>query len=248
MNREQKAVAIEEVTTQIRESEAVFAVDYRGLSVKQAMDLRQRLTEADASFRVVKNSLTERAADQAGTPGLKTLLQGPTAFAFVRGDAAVAAKALAGFRRETQLLEFKGGTLGGDVLTPEQVDSIARLPSRDVLQGQFVGVLASPITGLVRGLGALISGLAVALGQIQEKGLVSGEAAPVEATEPAPAEEAAAPPVESAAAASDAAEAVQAAETVEATPEAPSTEPPAPPTDTETEAPPDAGASTEEEN
>lgn len=246
MNREQKAVAIEEVTTQIRESEAVFAVDYRGLSVKQAVELRQRLTEADASFRVVKNSLTERAADDAGTPSLKTLLQGPTAFAFVRGDVAVAAKALAGFRRETQLLEFKGGTLNGDALTAEQVDSIARLPARDVLQGQFVGVLASPITGLVRGLGALISGLAVALGQIQERGLVSGEAAPAEAqtSEVAgPADEAAAPPVESAAAASDVAEALQAAEAAEAAPDTPQTT-----TDTGTGAAPDAGASTEEES
>jgi large subunit ribosomal protein L10 len=174
VNRDQKAAAIEEVSAQIREANAVFAVDYRGLSVKQAVDLRTRLTEAEASFRVVKNSLTERAADAAGAPGLKAILVGPTAFAFVRGDAAVAAKALATFRRETQLLEFKGGTLDGETLTADQVESIARLPSRDVLQGQFVGVVASPITGLVRGLGGLLSGLAVALGQIEERGLLGG--------------------------------------------------------------------------
>ena len=176
MNRNQKSDVIEEVATQIRESQAVFAVDYRGVTVKQAAVLRDRLLEADATFRVVKNTLTERAADQAGSPGLKSLLAGPTALTFVRGDAAVAAKALAGFRRETQLVEFKGGTLNGDTLTVDQVESIARLPSREVLQGQFVGVLASPITGLVRGLSGLISGLAVALGEIQERGLVGGGA------------------------------------------------------------------------
>jgi large subunit ribosomal protein L10 len=176
VNRNQKSDVIEEVATQIRESQAVFAVDYRGVTVKQAGVLRDRLLEAEATFRVVKNTLTERAAEQAGSPGLKSLLAGPTALTFVRGDAAVAAKALAGFRRETQLVSFKGGTLDGDTLTVDQLESIARLPSREVLQGQFVGVLASPITGLVRGLSGLISGLAVALGEIQERGLVGGGA------------------------------------------------------------------------
>ena len=185
MNRDQKADVIEEVATQIRESQAVYAVDYRGLSVKQASDLRGRLMDADAVFRIVKNTLTLRAADQAGAEGLKTMLDGPTALTFVRGDAAVAAKALATFRRETSLLEFKGGTLEGELLSVDQMESIARLPARDVLQGQFVGVLASPITGLVRGLGGLLGGLAVALGQIQEKNLIGDGAAPAPAA-PAP--------------------------------------------------------------
>ena len=187
MNRDQKADVIEEVATQIRESQAVYAVDYRGLSVQQARTLRDRLTDADAVFRIVKNTLTLRAADQAGAEGLKSVLEGPTALTFVRGDAAVAAKALATFRRETSLLEFKGGTLEGDVLSVDQMESIARLPARDVLQGQFVGVLASPITGLVRGLGGLLGGLAVALGQIQERNLIGDGAAPAPAEAPAPA-------------------------------------------------------------
>ena len=101
MNRDQKAAVIEEVAGQIRESEAVFAVDYRGISVPQAAELRTTLRNADATFRVVKNTLSERAADQAGAEGLKELLQGPTAMTFVRGDAAAAAKALRDFRRGT---------------------------------------------------------------------------------------------------------------------------------------------------
>ena len=189
MNREQKAAVIDEVATQIKESEAVFAVDYRGISVPQAATLRERLEQADATLRVVKNTLTERAVEQAGAEGLKDLLEGPTAFTFVRGDAALAAKVIATFRRENQVLEFKGGTMDGAVLSIEQIEAISRLPTREVLHGQMVGVLASPITGLVRGLHQLIQGLASQLGQIAEQRLVSGEDAPA-AAEEAPATEA----------------------------------------------------------
>jgi large subunit ribosomal protein L10 len=169
MDRAQKAAAIEEIADEIRQAEAVFAVDFRGISVPQAADVRTRLRDADARFRVVKNTLTERAADAAGAEPLKELLEGPTALTFVRGDVAVAAKAIATFNRDTRLLEFKGGLLNGDPLAPEQIQAIARLPARDALYGQLVGVVASPITGLVRTLNALIAGLAVQLGQIAEK-------------------------------------------------------------------------------
>jgi large subunit ribosomal protein L10 len=197
MNKEQKAAAIEEVAGQIQESEAVFAVDYRGISVPQAAELRTRLTEAGARFRVVKNTLTQRAADQAGAESLKEFLVGPTAFTFVvaeGGDVALAAKALATFRRETDLLSFKGGVMNGDPLSAEQLEALSRLPARDVLHGQLVAMIASPITGLVRTLNALISGLAIQLQQIAEQGLVGGEASAEEAApaaeEAAPAEEA----------------------------------------------------------
>src|SRR4051794_10613642 len=180
MNREQKAAAIAEIVAQINESDAIFAVDFRGISVPQAADVRTRLRDADASFRVVKNTLTERAADEAGAEALKPLLEGPTALTFVRGDAATAAKAIATFNRETQLLTFKGGLLDGDALDAEQILAISRLPSRDVLYGQLVGMVASPITGLARGLNALLSGVAIALNEVlgkKERGeLPAGEA------------------------------------------------------------------------
>ncbi len=195
MNIEQKAAVIDEVAEQIRASDAIFAVDYRGLSVKDAAELRGRLIEAGATFRVVKNRLTIRAADQAGAESLKELLEGPTALTFVTaegGDAALAAKALAQFRRQTDTLAFKGGRMNGEPLSIDQIESISRLPARDVLQGQFVGVLASPITTLVRGLASMISGLASQLKQIEEQGLVTG-AAPEPVAEEAPAAEAEAP-------------------------------------------------------
>ncbi len=169
MNRDQKAAAIAEIAADIQSSQAVFAVDYRGLSVAQAAELRGRLREADAVFRVVKNSLAERAAAEVGTPELTPLLQGPTALTFVRGDAALAARALADYGRLTQLLPFKGGVMDGAALDSEQLRAISRLPSREVLYGQLVGVVASPVSGLVRTLGALLGGLAVALGQVRER-------------------------------------------------------------------------------
>ena len=172
MNREQKAAAVEEVATQIQDSEAVFAVDYRGISVPQAAELRVKLNEAGARFRVVKNTLTQLSADQAGAESLKELLEGPTAFTFVAadgGDVALAAKALAQFRRETELLDFKGGVMGGEAITAEQIAALSRLPAREVLHGQLVAMVASPITGLVRGLNALIAGLAIQLQQIAEQ-------------------------------------------------------------------------------
>jgi|HubBroStandDraft_3_1064219.scaffolds.fasta_scaffold00735_10 large subunit ribosomal protein L10 len=169
MNREQKAATIERLAEEIDTSEAVFAVDYRGMTVPQAAELRTKLRDADATFRVVKNSLTERAADQVGAGALKPLLTGPTALTFVRGDAALAAKAIADEARATQLLPFKGGLMNGDVLDADQIRAISRLPAREVLYGQLVGVVASPISGLVRTLGALVGGLAVALGQVREK-------------------------------------------------------------------------------
>jgi large subunit ribosomal protein L10 len=169
MDRDQKRAAVAEIAEQIRGSEAIFAVDYRGISVPQAAELRTRLRDADATFRIVKNTLTERAADEADAGTLKALLEGPTALTFVHGDAALAAKAISGFARETDALAFKGGLLDGEPLDADQILAISRLPARDVLFGQLVGVVASPITGVVRTLNALISGLASQLGQIAEQ-------------------------------------------------------------------------------
>jgi large subunit ribosomal protein L10 len=194
MNREEKSATIEEIAAQIEASEAIFAIDYRGISVSQAAELRSKLREADASFTVVKNRLSKLAAEKAGEERLAELLSGPTALTFVRGDTAQAAKAITSFNKEHEVLTYKGGFMEATVLDESAFKSIAKLPSRDVLNGQFAGIVASPLTGLVRGLGSMIQGLALQLGQIAEKGLVTGEApAASPAAEPeAPAEEPAA--------------------------------------------------------
>jgi large subunit ribosomal protein L10 len=185
MNRDEKATAIEEIAADIKAAEAIFAVDYRGISVPQAAELRAKLRESDASFRIVKNRLTKIAADKVGEgERLNALLQGPTALTFVRGDTAQAAKAISTFNKEHKVLTFKGGFMDGTDVDEGSFEAIAKLPSRDVLNGQFAGVVASPLTGLVRGLGSMIQGLASQLGQIADKGLVTGEA-PAEESPPA---------------------------------------------------------------
>ncbi|MBS1885046.1 MAG: 50S ribosomal protein L10 [Actinobacteria bacterium] len=176
MNREEKSATIQEIAAQIEGAEAIFAVDYRGISVPQAAELRGKLRETDSSFRIVKNRLTKLAAQQVGEERLAELLTGPTALTFVRGDTAAAAKAITTFNKEHEVLTYKGGFMAETVLDEAAFKSIARLPSREVLVGQFAGLVASPLTGIVRGLNALIQGLATQLGQIAEQGLVTGEA------------------------------------------------------------------------
>jgi len=241
MNKEQKTAVVEEIAEQIQSAQAIFAVDYRGISVAQAAELRARLREADARFQVVKNSLSERAADQVGADGLKPMLVGPTALAFVRGDAALAAKALNDAARQLNLLDFKGGVMNGAALSADDVRSIARLPSREVLNAQLVGTIAAPITGLVRTLNALIAGLAIQLQGIVDldpPALVSGSASEAPAAEEPAAE--AAPEAEAPAAEEAAPDAE--APAAEAPAEAPSEQPEP---ETETEAASDAAPSDE---
>jgi large subunit ribosomal protein L10 len=176
LNKDEKSALIDEIADRLGGASAIFAVDYRGISVPQAAELRAQLSEADATFRVVKNRLAKRAVERAGTPELDSVLVGPTALTFVKGDAVVAAKAIFTFGRQNEILGYKGGLMDGAPLEPDQFNAIARLPGLDVLHGQLVGVAASPLTGLTRGLASMVSGLAVALGEIRDKGLVEGEA------------------------------------------------------------------------
>ena len=202
MDRDRKTAVVKELAEELKGSEAIFAIDYRGISVPQAAELRSGLREADARFRIVKNRLTLRAADEAGTDAIKEHLEGPTALTFVKGDAALAAKTLFRLGSEWELLEFKGGLMDGEELDADSFKAIARLPGREALNAQLAGMVASPLTGLVRGLGSMIQGLALQLGQIAEQGLVSGEDAPSDAAaeaedassdQDAPAEEAPSP-------------------------------------------------------
>ena len=172
MNREEKAALIEEIGAEIESSEAIFAVDYRGISVTQAAELRNGLREADATFKVVKNRLTKLAAEKAGATELNELLQGPTALTFVKGDTAAAAKAITSFNKEHEVLTYKGGVMGDTILDEGRFTAISKLPSRDTLNGQLAGIVASPLVTLARGLGSMISGLAIALQQVADQGLV----------------------------------------------------------------------------
>lgn len=215
MNKEQKAAVVDELSKELADSEAIFAIDYRGISVPQAAELRAGLREAETRFRVVKNRLTLLAADKAGTEPLKEHLEGPTALALVHGDAAAAAKTIFRLGREWEVLEYKGGLMDGEVLDADSFTEIARLPGRDQLDAQFAGIVASPLTGLVRGLGSMVQGLALQLQAIADQGLVSGEAPPGE-SDPDPKESPEeAPSEEEAPKGEDAGEGAEAEETTE---------------------------------
>jgi len=186
VNRDEKTAVVEELAGHMSEAQAVFAVDYKGISVTQAAELRTKLRESDASFKVVKNRLAKLAAAKSGTDELNDLLTGPIALTLINGDAVVVAKTITTFTKEHDVLEFKGGLMDGAVLDVDTFQAIAKLPGRDVLFGQLVGLVASPLTGLVAGMSNLISGLGRQLAQIAEQGLVSGEAPAAEAPEPEP--------------------------------------------------------------
>lgn len=176
LDRQEKEALVEELGEEIRGAESIFAIDYRGISVGQSAELRSKLREADASFRVVKNRLTKLAAEKAGVAELEPMLEGPTALTFVRGDTAMAAKAITTFNREYEVLTYKGGLMGDLPLDEDRFMAIAKLPSRDALNAQLAGIVASPIVGLTRGLGSMVQGLAIQLSQIAEQGLVGGSA------------------------------------------------------------------------
>ncbi|MDQ3758929.1 MAG: 50S ribosomal protein L10 [Actinomycetota bacterium] len=189
MNRDEKTAVIDDLAERLGDAEAIFAVDYRGISVPQAAELRTKLRESDASFKVVKNRLAKLAAAKAGTDDLDALLTGPIALTLISGDPVVVAKTITTFGREHDILEYRGGVMDGAPLDSEGFQAIARLPGLDVLHGQLVGLTASPLTGLVAGLSNLISGLGRQLAQIAEQGLVTGEAPAervAEAPEPTP--------------------------------------------------------------
>lgn len=183
MDRQEKEALVAQLGQEISEAESIFAIDYRGISVSQSAELRGKLREADASFRVVKNRLTKLAAEKAGVAELEPMLEGPTALTFVRGDTAMAAKAITTFNREYEVLTYKGGLMGEMLLDEDRFKEIAKLPSRDALNAQLAGIVASPIVTLTRGLGSMVQGLAIQLAQIAEKGLVGGSAEPEAAAE-----------------------------------------------------------------
>lgn len=178
MDRQQKAEAIDEIAEKLGSAQAVLAIDYRGISVPQASELRSGLREAGTTFKVVKNRISMRAADQAGVEQIKDYLKGPTALAFVEGDVAMAAKTLSTLGAEWELLEYKGGLMDGAPLDVDQFKTISKLPSRDTLNARLAGMVASPLTGVVRGLGSMVQGLAIQLAQMRDQELVGGSAEP----------------------------------------------------------------------
>ena len=151
MLKSQKEQIIEELAAELGAAETLLVADYRGLTNKQLEALRDQLITHGARFRIVKNTLTRRAAEQAGAESLLVMLEGPTAIAFIEasGDPAAVAKALATTAKETNVLTLRGGILEGKALSGEDVDVLAKLPPVDVLRGQLVGAIVAPLNALL---------------------------------------------------------------------------------------------------
>ncbi|HLV04012.1 50S ribosomal protein L10 [uncultured Georgenia sp.] len=144
MARPDKVAAVTELTRQLREANAVVLTEYRGLSVGQLKELRRSLS-ANASYAVVKNTLTAIAAREAGLEELESQLTGPTAIAFVSGEPVEAAKGLRDFAKDNPQLIIKGGVLEGRMLSAEDVDKLASLESREVLLGKAAGAFKAAL-------------------------------------------------------------------------------------------------------
>ncbi len=170
MNKEEKAARVDDLADKMRTSSAMLVADYRGLTVAQSRELRQQLRQAGcASFEVVKNTLTERAADAAELAEVKEFLSGPTAIAFCSGDAAPPAKVLVKFAKELKPLEIKGGILEGQLIDAERIKYLASLPSKEVLMSQLLGAFQSPARGMVTVLSGAMRGLVTVLSKVQEQ-------------------------------------------------------------------------------
>jgi large subunit ribosomal protein L10 len=201
MRRDQKEQVVDELTQRLKAAETLLVADYRGLTMPQIDELRSRLLESGARFTVVKNTLTRRAAEAAGTDALLALLDGPSAIAFLEadGDMLAAAKALADAARETNVLEIRGGIMQGRPVTAAEVDTLAKLPPEDVLRGQVLGAIVAPLTALAGLLNAPLQNLVGLIdARIEQLGGEEAEATPEPAAEAAREPEAEEAPAEEA--------------------------------------------------
>jgi large subunit ribosomal protein L10 len=194
MQRTEKEKVVAELAEQLRSTETLIVADYRGLSVTEISDLRGQLLEHGARFRVVKNTLTLRAAEEAGAEELMELVDGPTAIAFLEsdGDPVAVAKALSTAARDTKVLTIRGGILDGQQIGHAEVMSLATLPPADVLRGQLVSAVSGPLMTVVGLFAAplrdLVSVIDARIKQLEEQGESATEAE--EVTPEAPAAEA----------------------------------------------------------
>jgi len=197
MDKKQKERVVADLTERLRSTETLIVADYRGLTMPQVDALRTELLTHGARFQVVKNTLTRRAAEEAGAEHLLALLEGPTAIAFLEsdGDPAAVAKALRAAARETQVIELRGGVIQGRAMSADEVETLATLPALDVLRGQVLGAVTAPLMTILALFNAplqnLIGLIDARIEQLQAQGDTSAteaEAPAAEAEAPAAAE------------------------------------------------------------
>jgi large subunit ribosomal protein L10 len=151
MDKQSKERVVAKLVERLQQTETLIVADYRGLTMKEIDALRSELLTHGARFSVVKNTLTRRAAEEAGADALLAMLEGPTAIAFLEsdGDAVAVAKALGEAARTTRVLEVRGGLLEGRPMSADEVQSLAKVPPADVLRGQVLGAVTAPLTAII---------------------------------------------------------------------------------------------------
>ena len=190
MARPEKVAVVEEIREKLAASDAAVLTEYRGLKVGELAELRGALRPAGAEFKIFKNTLARRAAEEAGLPDLVPMLGGPTAITFVTGDAVTAAKALRDFAKAHEALIVKGGLLGSATLTAGDLLALADVPPRDVLLARLAGVFQGPLVKAAGLFQAFPRNFAYGLKALVDQRIAGGEA--LEVT-PEPEPEAAAP-------------------------------------------------------
>jgi large subunit ribosomal protein L10 len=177
MAKAEKVTAVADMTERFQNSTGAVLTEYRGLSVAQLAELRRSL-DGNATFAVVKNTLTKIAADQAGvTNELAALLSGPSAIAFVQGDVVEAARGLRDFSKANPLLVIKGAVLDGKMMTPDEITQIADLEPREVLLAKLAGAMKASMAGAAATFAALPVQMARLLAALEEKRAAEGGAA-----------------------------------------------------------------------
>lgn len=161
--REKKEEIVADLIAKFSRSKAAILTDYRGLTVAEISQLRNKMREVESGYHVVKNRLTKLAMEKAGLPVPESLLTGPTAIGFCYEDAVAPTKVLVEFAKESKNLSIKGGLLGGKVITPSEVLALAALPSRETLLAQVIAGMQAPIAGLVNVLKGPMRALIYAL-------------------------------------------------------------------------------------
>jgi large subunit ribosomal protein L10 len=181
MARPEKVAAVEEIRSRLQEADAAVLTEYRGLTVKELATLRAALRPASTQYKVYKNTLARRAAEDAGLSELVSLLEGPVAIAFVDGDAVAAAKALRDFGRTAPALVVKGGLLGDRVMSADDVSALADIEPRDVLLARLAGAFQAPLVKAAGLFQALPRSLAYGVKALIDQRVAAGEAPPAEA-------------------------------------------------------------------
>lgn len=169
MPKEVKFGLVNELREDINGSSALLMTDYRGLTVSEVTILRRRLRETGTEYKVVKNTLFERAAEQMAEIGITKLLEGPTAVAFVHNDPIAPAKAIVEFMLTHKAMSIKGGIVEGQLYDAAQIQALSKVPPREVLLSQMLGAMQSPIAGLVGTLQGCISNLVYTLQSVADQ-------------------------------------------------------------------------------